>query len=314
MGHLPFLAAGLEENHKEKQQHRDNGRDPSRSGTDVIGGEETGHDVQETEKDGQRHGLLESLAELESSGYGQGDQRADHQDPYDPDGDGDGGSHQDGKDVIDGSGFDSQYPGPVFIKGKEDQLGEKTENGQQGNHRQDGHCGHFSLADGQDAAEQERIHIGVDQAGTDDGDGDPYGKGKDDDQGQFRIPAEFLPEHFDQQAEEGSEAEGTDDGVGMEQEAGGHAGQGRMAQGIPDHGITAEHQEGADQGTDQGNQQGNQEGIPHEGIIKHGRSHLHFRPGIPGYIRGGCKNGPGPGLHGRSWKRCGRHTGDCVPR
>ena len=118
--------------------------------------------------------------ELEGGGHRQSDQGTDHQDPHDPDGNRNGGGHQDGEHVVDGPGLHSQDPGAVFVKGQEHQLGEQAENGQQGDHGKDGHSGHFPLADGEDAAVQEGIHIGMDQPGTDDGNGNAHGQGQDD--------------------------------------------------------------------------------------------------------------------------------------
>ena len=70
MAHLPFLAPGLETEDQQKEQDGHNGRDSPWGGSDVIGGKETGHNVQEAEEYSQGHGSLESLTELESGGHG----------------------------------------------------------------------------------------------------------------------------------------------------------------------------------------------------------------------------------------------------
>ena len=162
----------------DQKQHNDRcqSRDPTWGGIDIIRQQEPRQDINEAEDDRVNERPPEAFAQLQGRRHGQGDEGADDQDADDADGNRYRRRYQDGKDVIDELAADAGNLGAVFVKSQHDQLRVEFGNDGQGNDAEGDDRIDIACRYSKDTAEQEGFHVRMDQAGTDDGNGDANGE------------------------------------------------------------------------------------------------------------------------------------------
>lgn len=192
---------------------------------DPVRNKQTGNDINKTEQDRKLHRRPESLLKLQRRRYRQGNQGTDDQNTDDADRHRDRRRDEDGKDIINDFTFYPGYFRPVFIEGQHHQLRIEPDNRADGYDTEQDDGPHIALRYRQNAAEKERFHIGMNQPGTDDGNGNAHRQGQYDDQDKFGIPAELISQYFDEYPEKRSQAERTEDRVHIQQQTDSYAGQ-----------------------------------------------------------------------------------------
>ena len=145
----------------------------------------------------------------------------------------------------------------------------------------------------------------MDQSGTDDGNRDAHRQRQDNNQYEFGITAEHIAQHLDEDAKKTGQAEGTDDGVHIDEEPYGYPGQRGMSQCITNHGIAAQDEKHTNHWADDRNEKGHDKGILHKRIFKHMIHSLYFQKRIHGYIRLASRDD-------RCRRRRDTYTGNCA--